>query len=393
MDANRSPTVVLSSWDHFLLFHRVTPKRILISKIIPRDPNSPRLRSAQGQLWDSIETDWSPLKLLFALLLAAVRTTHLEGFAHPTTSHLVVSSSTQSSPSKRQRLPMSNQSPSSQPSPITGASLPSSSTGGTSILSDVLGDGFTVSLVSRHPLAGIPILMGTRSHQARCMNDFHPLFDLIPLDPSLRRRHDTRSRDWSTTSWNEIIHHFEVSRTHPTTHPRFGYPTPPSSPSSSLFQSAAEVRLGSYLSSGRLADTFTARLGPDSQPVVLKFVDLESFPVDSIDDESYDLSSATKAVCNEIKLYLTSLVPLQGTVVPKLYGVWLGHSPTRRAVVVIVLEDVGEGMAQDWESIPSAMRYVLSLVPLHKPLWPTRPSTAHISRPYALPYHPSSLSP
>ncbi len=147
MDANKSPTVVLSSWDLFLLFHRVSPNRILISRIITRDPNSPSLRSSRGQLWASVEPEWSPLKLMFALLLAAVNPDKLGGFAQPNVAHLAAAL-THPSTTKRQRKSDRTEAPSFTPDTMIHGDQLSLSTEGSDLLSDLVGDGFTVSLWS-----------------------------------------------------------------------------------------------------------------------------------------------------------------------------------------------------------------------------------------------------
>ncbi len=112
MDANLSDKVVLSSWDYFILFHRVQPTVIHVSRIIPRDPTSNAVRDNQGVLYSSIAPLWTPLKLVFALLLLALHPHKLKGYAPPGATHLDVpvatpSSSEASSFRKRRRLEVS----------------------------------------------------------------------------------------------------------------------------------------------------------------------------------------------------------------------------------------------------------------------------------------------
>jgi len=205
------------------------------------------------------------------------------------------------------------------------------------------------------------------------VHDFHPLLGTILPDHFVKTRHDTSSRDWSKTNWSMITCDSESSSsTHPSTiFSPYPYLSPPTSSASSTEDepilssppsksaSAPNIRLGSYLSSGRLADTFSAHFGPSAQtqPVVIKLIDLESFAPMWDDAGSYNLSSATSALCTEIQLYLTHLAPLQGFLVPRLHGIYVGNtSGLSRAVVMMVLEDVGDAVADDWESIPPLTR-------------------------------------
>jgi len=104
MDANVLPTVLLSSWDYFLLFHRTSATRILVSKIVPRDRISPDLAGPTGP-YPTIERDWTPLMLTFALLLLAAAPDKLAGFVQPNRTHLTTlqEPSTPSSTTKRKR--------------------------------------------------------------------------------------------------------------------------------------------------------------------------------------------------------------------------------------------------------------------------------------------------
>lgn len=148
MDANRSSTVVLSSWDFFLLFRRVGSTRIHITRIIPRDRSLLDLRPpGENRLYASVEPDWSPLKLMFALLLAAAHPDKLAGFVQPNTAHLAVSSSRRS-PTKRGRTSQSDEGWLNLPTPSSRAGPswpPSRLADNTFSFSDALGDGFSVS--------------------------------------------------------------------------------------------------------------------------------------------------------------------------------------------------------------------------------------------------------
>ena len=104
MDANCSPTNVLSSWDHFILFQRTRPDMILCSLIIPRDPTSSNLYylGHRDRPFETVQQGWTPLKLLFSLLLepdVAPESEVEEGFAHKGTAHLVMDR--EPSPKKR----------------------------------------------------------------------------------------------------------------------------------------------------------------------------------------------------------------------------------------------------------------------------------------------------
>lgn len=218
------------------------------------------------------------------------------------------------------------------------------------------------------------------------MNDFHPLFDTVPLNDVPQTRHDLSSRDWANTKWSSITPDCEPSS--PST--RYSlYPTPPNSLSSKTdegstpfsrraFVRRPELRIGTYLSSGRLADTFTSDL--DSEPSVIKFIDLATF--DGPDPEAYDVSSAISALCNEIKLYTTRLRPLQGIVVPRLLRVFVGNTPDwdpSRPVVMMVLEDVGEAVADTWSAVSAIASYVPNSL---------FPSRSHLRSPSLAPLPP-----
>jgi hypothetical protein len=88
MDANRSDKVVLSSWDSFIFFHRVQPGFVHVTRVVTRDPSASTVRDRQGAVYTSVAHDWTPLKLVFALLLVALHPDRLQGFAHKTASHL-----------------------------------------------------------------------------------------------------------------------------------------------------------------------------------------------------------------------------------------------------------------------------------------------------------------
>lgn len=116
-----------------------------------------------------------------------------------------------------------------------------------------------------------------------------------------------------------------------------------------------DLRLGEYLSSGRLADTFRATLA--GARVVVKLIDLESFK--TYDPEKYDLWSASAALANEIELYLGILAPLRGGVVPRLHALMVqsnAEEEDMEGVVMMVLEDVGEAVAEYWDQIPPLLR-------------------------------------
>jgi len=88
MDANLADKVVLSSWDTFILFHRISPTHINISPIITRDPNAADTRDPTGSPLVCMAQDWTPLKLLFALLLSSLHPSVLRGYVHEQHSHL-----------------------------------------------------------------------------------------------------------------------------------------------------------------------------------------------------------------------------------------------------------------------------------------------------------------
>lgn len=89
---------------------------------------------------------------------------------------------------------------------------------------------------------------------------------------------------------------------------------------------------------------------------MIKLIDLESFPEQNPPPDSYNLTDATRALNNELNLYLTHLAPLQGKVVPRLYAIYVGRSEGRGNVVMLVLEDVGEAVSESWSGIPDLLR-------------------------------------
>lgn len=133
MDANLSDKVLLSSWDYFILFHRVQATVIHVTPIIPRDLTANVLHDPDGIPYSYVASGWTPLKLVFALLLLASDPGKLRGFKHEESKHLSVPVSNLSSPIKRSR---------------TAQSAPSS------VISDpVRSPGDTSMLVSNHPVS------------------------------------------------------------------------------------------------------------------------------------------------------------------------------------------------------------------------------------------------
>ncbi len=199
------------------------------------------------------------------------------------------------------------------------------------------------------------------------MIDFHPAFDTINRPFGHRTRNNLLGRDWSQTVWHKIIFDATIPSSSPH-HVPSPYPSPAKSPGSTESSPsyvkfahsswAHECILGDYRSSGRLSDTFTGFVGPDlAQRVVIKLTDLESFTLLG-DEETYELSSARAALMNEIHLYTTHLASLQGIHVPELLSVYVGRTPGMREAVMMVLEDVGEAVADTWESMPYDAWYV-----------------------------------
>ncbi len=120
------------------------------------------------------------------------------------------------------------------------------------------------------------------------------------------------------------------------------------------------LQLKSYLSSGRLSDVFSATLG--EKLVVVKLVDLETFDRNALAD-GYDFASAELAITREIALYLHQLAQLQDDIVARCHGVYVGqtHQPWMglrqlRPVLALILDDVGNSIAQDWRDIPHSLR-------------------------------------
>jgi len=117
---------------------------------------------------------------------------------------------------------------------------------------------------------------------------------------------------------HELEHH-HLGPTHSILPTPSAYPSPPeststasstdTSPSSSPTKPAPDIRFGHYFSSGRLADAFTAHLGPSSLPVMVKVIDLESFTLPGQPD-AYDLPGPGLGLGLESILLVSSLLVL-----------------------------------------------------------------------------------
>ncbi len=126
------------------------------------------------------------------------------------------------------------------------------------------------------------------------------------------------------------------------------------------YSDLSHLRLKYFASSGRLSNVFHATL--DQNAVVIKLVDLESFTLSGEPDQ-YSLDEARTAVMRECDLYLGPLRELQPRFVPRCHGVcvgetgqpWTGHQ-SLRPVIALVLDDVGEPIAEDWHTIPQELR-------------------------------------
>lgn len=121
----------------------------------------------------------------------------------------------------------------------------------------------------------------------------------------------------------------------------------------SSFTPEHTVMLTSFASHGRLYDVCRGRLYPADCEVVVKLVNFQSFPAIVPPDDLYTYSrqDAMSAVVNEIELFSGRLKSLQGYVVPIFYGAWrlsLGNIEgdfNRSDVVALVLSDEGDVQA------------------------------------------------
>ena len=144
-------------------------------------------------------------------------------------------------------------------------------------------------------------------------------------------------------------------------HPRLSCQTRPSRTLTLNTTDLSHLRLKYLASSGRLSDVFHATL--DQNAVVIKLVDLESFTLSGEPDQ-YSLDEARTAVTRELDLYLGPLRELQPRFVPRCHGVcvgetrqpWTGRSSVTPSVIALVLDDVGEPIAEDWHTIPQELR-------------------------------------
>jgi hypothetical protein len=90
-----------------------------------------------------------------------------------------------------------------------------------------------------------------------------------------------------------------------------------------------------------------------SHKVAVKIALLDDHPLDDAVSESsgrYTREQARSAVLNEINLFSSHLVPLQGVVVPRFYGAWVGQYEESE-VYLCVMQQLGQPVASDWSRI------------------------------------------
>jgi len=96
-DANCTTHLIVSSWDHYVVIHRPSAALFHVSRLIVRDLAAHR--SSNGTLFASVTPDWTPLKLVYTLLLADGE---LEGFRRESALNLAhVQSSSRKGTKKR----------------------------------------------------------------------------------------------------------------------------------------------------------------------------------------------------------------------------------------------------------------------------------------------------
>lgn len=116
------------------------------------------------------------------------------------------------------------------------------------------------------------------------------------------------------------------------------------------FPTPERIQVGDYLSSGRLWDVFHADLvlpsARPSLPAIIKFL----VPQPGCRFDTYSEHEMRRAVVKEDVLYRGPLKTIQGTVVPRYYGLWAGilkvDGPfdVTRDVWGMMIEDVGDAL-------------------------------------------------
>jgi hypothetical protein len=127
---------------------------------------------------------------------------------------------------------------------------------------------------------------------------------------------------------------------------------PPTVPATLRESVKYEIRLESFLSYGSLWDAYTATLvGPSTSSVelVVKVTAPIHYPRsqrDKCSEIRFTSAEARQAALHEVAMYEGPLEPLQGTHVPRFYGLWSGRYPrgdpeAGQEIMVMLLENAG----------------------------------------------------
>jgi len=226
-----------------------------------------------------------------------------------------------------------------------------------------------VSHPSSHPI--LIVVKGTAVHLR--------LLPEVMRQAQCNGRHALTDRDWSSVQWQQL------RPSHPDDFDDdvdFHDPVNPFIPSPADMGKPRAIEVGSmtlvparYLTHGRLYTVYHGHLviscttststldsksnseadsntSPTVVPVILKLVDCESFSEHPCPaGEGYTPKEALAAVVNEVRMYTGRLRKLQGVLVPRFYGAWMGCSNPWRIgsgpILIVALEDVGLGVGTE----------------------------------------------
>jgi len=125
--------------------------------------------------------------------------------------------------------------------------------------------------------------------------------------------------------------------------------------------------LSTFKDYGRLSTAYNSTLKislpnttSTSRRAITKLIDLSSFPITATTSNdaytyTYTRSEARRAMHNEWTMYTEYLKPLQGQIIPKLLGSWVGLDGSGEMEVelmIICLEDAGGVLAVDPRELP-----------------------------------------
>ncbi len=419
--------ILLTTWSHSLLFHRDSPNTIYVSGIIPNDPNDPALRISSGipssPYLDSIRPHWRLFKLVYASLLGADRAEVLsqcwkrklpvtlskgrkknsEGAEGSSRKEKIGNTgSAESDPSRGEQdgttasgrdveeegrddglgedgegFMMVGESACEEEADQSELRPPSFGEGdetdatddGSLLISPRQSWGLPVSRLPSslpYPSLTYSFPKGPSSVRVRMTAEMK-----TSPDAYISARHDLASRDWDAVKWESMTVPVGMAASHDHLDIE--------SPSTDLDKrqtpdpvSVTELTFTTYLTHGRLYTVYRGSLTvPPSrfQPVIFKIVDLESmddYAATSEDEGGYTSSQALHAVLNEVRLYTHTMAKLQGSVIPRFHGFFIGtYHPFRlgrKPVLIVALEDVGD-ITLDPETLSIHERYLSCYLP------------------------------